>query len=259
MAIIFAAGDCSLPDPHTKTATKRHRIFKRVKQHDWFAVLVDFVIVVAGIFIGLQVNLWVQSRQDRATEHRYLERLLADSDASIEVLRQAIALNDARAGTLQSLSTGLSRGTVLPDHVAITDVLCRWFVQPAVEVRRGTYAELVSSGRLSLIHDEDLRSRLALQEAAHEEAQRLDILNPAILEAAAPVSAYRKWRIIGMANAGARRGVDCDFDLARMRGDDRVTSALAQLYRDEITNRVFRQRELAAVEATRSRLRQLLR
>jgi hypothetical protein len=222
-------------------------------------VLVDLLIVVLGIFIGLQANLWVQSRQDKAIERRYLERLLADSDASAEVLRQAIALNDTRAATLQALSTGLAKGSPLPGHAAITDVLCRWFVQPAVEIRRGTYSELVSSGRLSLIQDEDLRSRLALQEAAHEEAQRLDILTPAILEAAAPLSPYRKWRIVGIGNGGSRRGVDCDFDLARMRGDDRVTSALAQLYRDEITNRVFRQRELTAVEATRLRLRQLLR
>jgi len=35
-------------------------------------------------------------------------------------------------------------------------------------------------------------------------------------------------------------------------------NSLAQLYRDEITNRLFRHRELAAVNATRSRLRQLL-
>jgi len=35
-------------------------------------------------------------------------------------------------------------------------------------------------------------------------------------------------------------------------------NSLAQLYRDEITNRLFRQRELAAVNATLSRLRQLL-
>lgn len=80
-------------------ATTSRRLIERAKRHDWFAVLVDFIIVVVGIFIGLQVNLWVQSRQDRAVERRYLDRLLADSDESIRVLQQAIALNDRRAAT----------------------------------------------------------------------------------------------------------------------------------------------------------------
>lgn len=235
-------------------ATTSRRLIERAKRHDWFAVLVDFIIVVVGIFIGLQVNLWVQSRQDRAVERRYLDRLLADSDESIRVLQQAIALNDRRAATLAAFAAGVENEGPIPGHAALSDVMCRWFVQPAVEVRRGTYAELVSSGRLSLIKDEKLRSNLALQEAAHEEAQRLDILTPAILDATAPLAKYRKWKIVPT----GERGTDCEFDLAGMRSDDRIQSVIAQLYRDERTNRVFRQRELAAVEATRSRLHQLL-
>jgi hypothetical protein len=132
--------------------------------------------------------------------------------------------------------------------------MCRWFVQPAVEVRRGTYSELVSSGRLSLIKDERLRTDLALQEGAHEEAQRLDILTPAILDGTAPLAKYRRWTIVPT----GKRGTDCEFDVAGMRRDGRIHSAIAQLYRDERTNRAFRQRELTAVEATRLRLRQLL-
>jgi hypothetical protein len=235
-------------------ATIPRRLVERAKRHDWFAVLVDFIIVVVGIFIGLQVNLWVELRQDRAVERRYLERLLADSDESVLVLQQAIAVNERRAATLASFAAGLENGNGIPGRAALSDVMCRWFVQPAVEVRRGTYAELVSSGRLSLIKDEKLRSDLALQEAAHEEAQRLDILTPAILDATAPLAKYRKWTIVPT----GERGTDCEFDLAGMRRDDRIPSVIAQLYRDERTNRVFRQRELAAVKATRSRLRQLL-
>jgi hypothetical protein len=235
-------------------AVSSRRLIDRARRHDWFAVLVDLIIVIVGIFVGLQANLWVQSRQDRAVERRYLRRLLADSDENVLVLQKAIALNDRRAATLASVAASLENGTSIPPQSALSDVLCRWFVQPAVEVRRGTYAELVSSGRLSLIRDEKLRSDLALQEAAHEEAQRLDILTPAILDATAPIAKYRKWKIVA---AGERR-VDCEFDIGGMRHDDRVESVIAQLYRDQTTNRIFRQRELAAIQATRSRLRQLL-
>ena len=252
MALGFGLGS-SLPET-VSNATISRRLAERVRRHDWFAVLVDFIIVVVGIFIGLQVNLWVQSRQERGVERRYLERLLADSDESVLVLREAIALNDRRASTLSSLAAGLEKGSPTPGPAELSDVMCRWFVQPAVEVRRGTYAELVSSGRLSLIEDEKLRSDLALEEAAHEEAQRLDILTPAILAATAPLAKYREWKIVPT----APRGIDCQFDVDGMRLDESIQSVVAQLYRDQTTNRAFRQRELAAVEVTRSRLRKLL-
>ena len=242
----------------SRAAAGPRRFADRAKRHDWFAVAIDFLIVVFGIFIGLQANIWVQSRQDRAIEQRYLERLLADADESAVALREAVELNGKRAAILASLDSALRNGTAVPDHAALSDVLCRWFVQPAVEVRRGTYDELVSSGRLSLIRDEALRSDLALQEGAHEEAQRLDILTPAILQAAAPLTNYRSWKILPPGTTGNGRGVDCDVELDGMRRDRDVPSVIAQLYRDQTTHRAFRQRELKAVDATRSRLRELL-
>jgi hypothetical protein len=238
------------------------RFLDRIKGHDWTSVATDFVIVVLGIFIGLQANQWVQIRQDMETERRYLERLLADSDSNARALQQAVALNESRAATLVSLTAALEKKGPAPGQAELSDVMCRWFVQPAVDVRRGTYAELVSSGRLALLRDDDLRGRLALEQGAHEEAQRLDILAPALLQAAAPLADYRKWRIVGPGSGSAAgvgsSGVGCDFDLPGMSSDARIPSVLAQLYRDQAIHKAFRRRELDAVLATRTRLRQLL-
>jgi hypothetical protein len=238
------------------------RFLESVKRHDWFAVATEFVIVVLGIFIGLQASLWVQTRQDVETERRYLERLLADSDANVRALEQAIGVNDRKAATLSSLAVALENGGTVPSQPELSNVMCRWFIQPAVNVRRGTYVELVSSGRLALLRDENLRSRLALEQAAHDEAERLDILAPAVFQAAVPLADYRDWRIVGAGGgsgtgAGAS-GVDCDFNVAGMRADRRIPSVVAQLYRDQATHKAFRQRELAAVRSTRTRLTQLL-
>ncbi len=238
------------------------RFLDRIKRHDWTSVATDFVIVVLGIFIGLQANQWVQTRQDIETERRYLERLLADSDSNARALQQAVALNESRAATLASLAAALEKRGPAPGQAELSDVMCRWFVQPAVDVRRGTYAELVSSGRLALLRDDDLRGRLALEQGAHEEAQRLDILAPAVLQAAAPLADYRKWRIVGAGPGSAAgvgsSGVGCVFDLPGMSKDARIQSVLAQLYRDQAIHKAFRRRELVAVLATRTRLRQLL-
>ena len=44
-------------------------IFRRIKAHvakeDWFAVFIDFLIVVFGVFMGFQVQAWNENRGDQ--------------------------------------------------------------------------------------------------------------------------------------------------------------------------------------------------
>ena len=54
------------------------RITKHVKDQNWFAVGIDFFIVVVGVFIGLQVSNWNDARQERNNEAEYIQRLDAE-------------------------------------------------------------------------------------------------------------------------------------------------------------------------------------
>ena len=54
------------------------RITKHVKSQNWFAVCIDFLIVVVGGFIGIQVNNWNQFNIDRQDEAVLLLDLHAD-------------------------------------------------------------------------------------------------------------------------------------------------------------------------------------
>lgn len=55
------------------------RITKHVQDQNWFAVGIDFFIVVIGVFIGLQVSNWNEAREQRFSETEYLERLYSDT------------------------------------------------------------------------------------------------------------------------------------------------------------------------------------
>jgi hypothetical protein len=46
-----------------------------VKAQNWFAVGLDFIIVVAGVFIGLQVQQWNEARKDAVQHEKLLGRL----------------------------------------------------------------------------------------------------------------------------------------------------------------------------------------
>lgn len=41
------------------------RLAAAVRRQDWFTVFVETMIVVFGVFIGLQVNNWIEARLER--------------------------------------------------------------------------------------------------------------------------------------------------------------------------------------------------
>ena len=54
------------------------RLTQHVKSQNWFAVFLDFFIVIAGILIAFQITNWNELRQERAEEQKVIERLLKD-------------------------------------------------------------------------------------------------------------------------------------------------------------------------------------
>lgn len=231
------------------------RSFVRARSWDWSYTLRELAIVVIGILIALAVSNWAQERRDRAVETGYLKRLLADATENMTALQKRIDLHTRRADILSRLRRSIVEGTPPPSDEEISEVLCRWFIQPALPLRRGTYAELISSGNLGLLQDLELRALLARAEAAHEESLRLDRFADILQQVTAPLNAYREWQI----DPDAWDGVGCRFDYGGMRADPAIPPMLSQLYRDQFMNRAFRQRELNAVRAVHDRIVQLKR
>jgi hypothetical protein len=63
------------------------RIASAFRRQDWFTVAVETMIVVMGVFLGLQVNNWNEAQRDREREALYLERLHADVETA-QILRR---------------------------------------------------------------------------------------------------------------------------------------------------------------------------
>jgi len=217
---------------------------------DWPHALVELATVVVGILIALAINNWAQARHDALLEARYLDRLLSDSAENATMLQERINLHTQRAATLAHVTNWLANGTQPPTNDEVSNVLCRWFMQPALRLRRETYAELVSTGNLSLLRDVPLRGLLQQAETRHEEALRLDRFLDTLQRITEPLDRYRQWQI----DPNSRFEVGCRFDLNGMHSDPAIPSILAQLYRDHTLNRSFREQELAAVRAVHDRI-----
>ena len=168
------------------------------------AVVTDLVIVVLGIVIGLQASQWVQTRQDIETERRYLKRLLADSDANVGAFRrQSESTTDAHLPFRRSLLLSGKRPGPRPGRIIQRDVPLVHSACSECSPRHLCRIGLVRTARVA--PRRRFRGRLALEQAAHDEAERLDILAPAIFQVAAPLSDYRKWRIVGAGSGWHRR------------------------------------------------------
>jgi len=131
---------------------------RHVRDQNWFAVGIDFLIVVVGVFIGIQVANFNAARADS-----YLERLHQDVSDDIVMLQQRQAL---WARQIKLGREALAATELRPDEQARAWQIVRAFHHASnsvpLHLRDGTYADMVSSGQLGLIADTDLRDRATL-------------------------------------------------------------------------------------------------
>lgn len=141
-------------------------LLRRIKQHvvneNWFAVCVDFVIVVVGVYVGIEVSNWNESRQEDLRAQEYLERIQSDlvldrfeANSRMKFWSRVIeygeaAIAHAEDGTLYQDSVGQ---TVLAYYQASQ-------IDPYTAVST-TYDELKAAGELRLLRNPELRAQLA--------------------------------------------------------------------------------------------------
>lgn len=77
------------------------RLSHSLKEQNWTAIWIEFVLLVAGVFLGIQVANWDQDRADHQRERLLLVELrteLVDSIRQVEIKQRAFA-QVSRSGT----------------------------------------------------------------------------------------------------------------------------------------------------------------
>ena len=136
------------------------RLRRHVKDHDWFAVFVDFVIVVAGVFVGIQVSNWNAERIQRREARAYVERVRDDIAVSAQTVGNMVTYYRRVKGHALAALEGFDKpqsqlGTqFLIDAFQSSQILSR-------TVERSTYDEILSAGAMNSIPDVQVRMRIA--------------------------------------------------------------------------------------------------
>ena len=149
----------------------------RIRQHDWLAVAIELLVVVAGVFIALQVTNWNDDRKEAARGREYLQRLHDDMAQDVANLDSISGfwtrVRDYGGGAVAYAEQGvLVQGSAWKTLLAYYQASQLWpYRKPDV-----TFQEIQASGDLLLIRNAALRARIARHYSATAGSQVVEVL-----------------------------------------------------------------------------------
>ena len=138
------------------------RVLMHFRKQDWIAIGLDFIIVVVGIFVGLQVSQWNDHRQERVLEQQYLQSLKSDFESDIEKLDKAIALAEERAILFRKIISAVDSENIDGDPNEFIWAVYSTNLLNFPSYARATINDLMSTGNLRLIRDRELKAEIAV-------------------------------------------------------------------------------------------------
>ena len=131
------------------------RITEHVKAQNWFAVFLDLVIVVIGVFMGIQVSSWNDTQSSRAELRTSLERLDKEVSQNIGLIDAVLTLYEEESGDMKLGREALNACEYSPEgqaalerlfHDLTQDVQPNFITVALAQIAgQGRYQELLSA------------------------------------------------------------------------------------------------------------------
>ena len=140
----------------------------------------EIILVVIGILIALQINNWNENNQARKQEKKILSQLLKEYESNFNQINEKIYL---RNETLNSCFKFLEYRKGNPKKIQLDSVdahLFRITIRPTFDPELSVSSELINSGKLYILENEELRNYISsyssfLSELSEEEQVILNI------------------------------------------------------------------------------------
>ena len=158
-------------------ATVLRRLSKRLRNHDWLAVLFDLAIVVGGVFLGIQAANWNAARQSEVEERRYYAQLSDDLRTDVNTLRTAVERSRIHDRAAENVLAALDKGlpaTADYGRLAIDFHKAGFLFVP--QPARRSYDELISTGNLGILRNDSAKRALASYYESFASSRQWDAL-----------------------------------------------------------------------------------
>ena len=132
------------------------RFSESLQQQNWAAIAIEFLLLVLGVFLGIQVANWNVEWETRQKSAIFTERLKADLRGEdwtyqfLIVYNREVLANANRAVSALDGKAAISDETLLVSAYRATQYRNR-------NQRGSTFDELISTGSIGLIRDRTLR------------------------------------------------------------------------------------------------------
>jgi hypothetical protein len=150
------------------------RLSQSLKEQNWPAIWIEFILLVVGVFVGIQVANWNEERQDRKIERDYLERLQREIVEILPQAKDARAWLEGNAARMEQLRAFLATGQ---GGDALDDRHCvaagRSHIFAATIFYPPSIKELISTGRILLIRDPVIRTAILSFDQLHADITQL--------------------------------------------------------------------------------------
>ncbi|MCX7357669.1 MAG: hypothetical protein NT015_05950 [Alphaproteobacteria bacterium] len=136
------------------------RVMEHLRKQEWTAVGIDFLIVVVGVFLGLQVNNWNEAAADRRAESAYLSQLQGDLQRIEGQVREQVEFEQFQARLAVSVGDLIADDRTSQRNLRIATGLTQLTMRRTLRTESPTFTDLQSSGNLEIISDAELRAEI---------------------------------------------------------------------------------------------------
>ena len=137
------------------------RLSQSLKEQNWTAIWIEFILLVAGVFLGIQVANWNEDRANQKLAKILTERLRTDLkieawsyEFQIQYYQEVLSNAEKTLEVLEGISKDSNEQFLISAYRATQYNL--------PTRRRATYDEMTSTGTISLINNQQLRQTASL-------------------------------------------------------------------------------------------------
>ncbi|MBT5185516.1 MAG: hypothetical protein HOH19_09380 [Kordiimonadaceae bacterium] len=151
------------------------RFMQHVKEQSWFAVGLDVIVVIVGIFLGLQVQAWYEDQAVREQELTYLNQLHEEVVEITEIAEFRYDRATKKMEVLQFITHYFSENTTPPE---LSDNHCVAIVNSHIRnspsLSLSTLTEIINSGQINIIQNKNIRSLITNYIRENERSMRVE-------------------------------------------------------------------------------------
>ncbi len=148
----------------------RHKLVAQSRFRNYMLyALGEIILVVIGILIALQINNWNEERKIGKEEQQLLVSISEEFQANLEILNEAKSMNDSIVVRASSLGEYTGPHLQNFDEKKISASLVGAFKYEARYIpNQGTISEIINSGKLSILSNDELRKAISSWQSALE-------------------------------------------------------------------------------------------